>query len=141
MKKLYFNGNSVNWLLLGVEGAYNTKTGKRELISELPEGKYLKVHLAEDVNANISDGLSARAMRKSKKRDYLILHNGRAVGYATLHNKWKEYQVRVTLAQPTTISVKARNEKAALAKARELATEEVSSLSEDAYVANVELAQ
>lgn len=138
MQNQFFSGTSVNWLTLGVEGAYNVHTGKRELISDIPEGKYLKVVLAEDVNSNVSDGVCARAMRKARKRDYLILHNGKAVGYATFHRKPQEYKVRVTLTSDEVLTVMAKSERDACRVAREFASERAEGTS--VWVSNVEIA-
>lgn len=118
MKKIYCNESTINWNKLGVK-ALNTHTGVIEDTTTLPGNKYLKVQICESFDSNFfsSEGVnqvsSRYAVRKGKKRDFILLNGSKVVGYAAYHRKNQPYSVDVDVTYGTTVKVMAKSEEEA----------------------------
>ena len=118
MKKIYCNENSINWNKLGVK-ALNTHTGVIEDTTTLPDNKYLKVQICEDFDSDffssedVNQVSSRYAVRKGKKRDFILLNGYKVVGYAAYHRKNQPYLVDVDVTYGATVKVMAKNEEQA----------------------------
>lgn len=118
MKKIYCNESTINWNKLGVK-ALNTHTGVIEDTTTLPGNKYLKVQICESFDSNFfsSEGVnqvsSRYAVRKGKKRDFILLNGSKVVGYAAYHRKNQPYSVDVDVTYGTTVKAMAKSEEEA----------------------------
>ena len=113
MKKFYINGNTANWANLNVE-ALDTVNGIIVPVTEIPEDKLLQVTLAGGYDPLcpdvVSDGAAEFSIRHGKKRRFLLLNGGRAVGWASFHRKEREFDVIVRLEQTYTVTAKSAEE-------------------------------
>lgn len=124
MKKFYINGKFANWYNLNLK-ALNNRTGNVESVTRIPDNLTLKVTIADKFNAlfpnvdEISEETSAYAMRKGKKRHFLLISEGRVIGWAAFHRKERNYTVSVKVTFPDTLDVMAKSEQEAIEKAAE----------------------
>lgn len=141
METFYINGESANWANFNVK-ALNTKSGIVADTTEIPEALRLKVSFVSGFNplfpTEMSDKASEFAMRHGKRRHFLLLNNGKVVGWAAFHRKERDYKVTVEISSEDEFTVKAKSYKDALRKANEEAGEWFEGLNYE--VTNVELA-
>lgn len=123
MKQICLNQDAVKWEVLRLR-ALNAHTGSFENTTKIPDGKYLRLHIADkydafDTNSEnaVSDATSEYAMRHGKKKAYILFAGSRAIGWASFHRKEREYNVTVQVTTEQTVTVLAKSEKDALGKA------------------------
>lgn len=141
METFHINGNTANWANFNVK-ALNTKSGIVAETTEIPEALRLKVSFVSGFNplfpSEVSDKASAFAMRHGKRRHFLLLNEGKVVGWAAFHRKERDYKVTVRLSSEDEFTVKAKSYEDALRKADAEAGEWFEGL--DHEIINVELA-
>lgn len=122
MKKTYYNGKQVIWNELGVK-ALNVRSGLLESVSRIPDNKYIKAQVVESFDneffnsEEVPTSASHYAVRKGKKRDFILINGNKVVGYATLHRKDRTFKVDLEVVHTESVIVKAKNEAEARAKA------------------------
>lgn len=141
METFYINGESANWANFNVK-ALNTKSGIVADTTEIPEALRLKVSFVSGFNplfpTEMSDNAAAFAMRHGKRRHFLLLNDGKVVGWAAFHRKERDYKVTVEISSEDEFTIKAKSYKDALRKANEEAGEWFDGLNYE--ITNVELA-
>lgn len=141
METFYINGESANWANFNVK-ALNTKSGIVADTTEIPEALRLKVSFVSGFNplfpTEMSDKASSFAMRHGKRRHFLLLNDGKVVGWAAFHRKERDYKVTVEISSEDEFTIKAKSYKDALRKANEEAGEWFDGLNYE--ITNVELA-
>ena len=131
MKKLnYTSAERVDLVPLNVR-ALNLKSGEFQSSIVVPDGKYLRITLADKFDTEVGsvDEVSAEtsqyAARHGRRRTFLLVHAGRVVGWAELHRAVRDYTLEVPVriqgevTVPVTVSAKSEGE--AIEKAEEIA--------------------
>lgn len=89
MERFNLRGTTAKWDKLNVL-ALNTKTGKTETNTEMPNGKFLTVHICTKEESEL-------AYKMAKERDYALMRDGVVIGWATFHRHRYHYNVRVSV--------------------------------------------
>lgn len=113
MSRFNLRGRTANWERLNVV-ALNTKNGKMETVSEIPEGLKLTVHILPEEE-------SANAYNMAKRRAYALLRDNAVIGWATFHRRRHTYNVHVGIVTDTIVRVRATSPEEATIKAAALA--------------------
>lgn len=146
MKKFFVNGENANWDNLNVV-ALNNKSGKTETVTAIPEALRLKVTIADKFDTNapdlsaVSNATSAYAMRHGKKRHFLLLSEGRVVGWAAFHRKETPRKVRVGVMVEFDTTVLAKSDREASEKALAEARNNLHLFEDAGYNASVVFAE
>lgn len=139
MKKTYYNGKQVIWNELGVK-ALNVRSGLLESVSLIPEGKYLKSQIVESFDdeffnsEEVPTSATHYAVRKGRKRDFILINGNKVVGYATFHRQDRAFKVDLEIAHTESVIVKAKN----MAEARMKAEMEYCSDNQDPSILSVD---
>ena len=150
MKKFNLNGDTANWAMLNVV-ALNNKSGIIENTTNIPENLYIKVTIADKFDTNlpnleeVSEATSAYAVRHGRKRHFLLLCNGRVVGWAHFHRKATPHKVKVGIGLEFELEVLAKSDAEARRIAERLVRENVTENLEESeakvhleYIVNVD---
>ncbi len=123
MKQMKLHQDSVKWEILGLK-ALNAHTGLYEDITNVPNGKFVGIKIADKYDvfnessiSEVSEATSSYAMRHGKKRDYILFKDGRAIGWATFHREERDYKVTMEITYEDEVIVRAKSEHDAMRKA------------------------
>ena len=128
MKKANINASNIDLSVLHLS-ALHKRSGQFLSTLTAPKDKYLRLTLANHFDAlapnmdEVSAETSAYAMRHGRRRSFLLFCEGRCVGWAHFHRKEVGYKVEVKVEDTEIVYVKAKSAKAAMAKAKEEATQ------------------
>lgn len=117
MKNFFVSGTTANWANLNVI-ALKVRNGSTEEQTAIPDNLRLKVTLADNFDAlapsnGVTPATSGYLFRHGKRRHFLLLNEGRVVGWAAFHRT----------EQSETLCVSAKSEREAKAKATAMVRE------------------